>query len=448
MPLTHPEHITLLLARGPASAGELARQLGVSQPTLSRALAALEPRLVRLRAGRSIRYALRDEGRGFGDIPIHRVDAQGRIARLGTLTPVRDAGYVMQQSDGGTQHSEGLPWWLVDMRPQGFMGRAYAGQHAASLGLPTSLRDWTDTHAVRALLAHGHDATGNLLLGDLARQRFLDAPDRAPIPLAAKPTEYVRMSGTALADDATWSSAGGEQPKFTAYVETEQGACHAIVKFTVADDNPVTQRWRDLLLCEHHALQTLRDAGVAAAHTAVVDSGTQRFLEVQRFDRVGLHGRQGLLSLHALDSEFTGLATQPWPEVTQALAAGGHITAQAHADAALLFAYGCLIGNTDMHHGNLSFMALQDSPCTLAPAYDMLPMVFQPSAGGLVGNTVSPVSLHPAVPTSAWVQALALAQALVDRLRAEPRLSPHFAPCVAALQAHQALMQGKIARLV
>jgi hypothetical protein len=33
-------------------------------------------------------------------------------------------------------------------------------------GCLTRLADWTDTHALRALLAHGHDLAGNLLPGD------------------------------------------------------------------------------------------------------------------------------------------------------------------------------------------------------------------------------------------------------------------------------------------
>jgi hypothetical protein len=30
----------------------------------------------------------------------------------------------MLQEDGATLHTEGLPWWIQDMRPNGFLGRA------------------------------------------------------------------------------------------------------------------------------------------------------------------------------------------------------------------------------------------------------------------------------------------------------------------------------------
>lgn len=85
----------------------------------------------------------------------------------------------MRQEDGVTLHSDGLPWWLFDMHPQGYLGRAYAARHGAELGLPERLTDWKDTHALRALIAQGHDVVGNLLLGDIARSRFLAAPPRS-----------------------------------------------------------------------------------------------------------------------------------------------------------------------------------------------------------------------------------------------------------------------------
>lgn len=80
----------------------------------------------------------------------------------------------MRDSDGEATYSEGLPWWLTDMRPQGFIGRAYARQHAAGLGLPPDVRHWSDTDALRALLLNGGDTVGNLLLGDFARDRFCE----------------------------------------------------------------------------------------------------------------------------------------------------------------------------------------------------------------------------------------------------------------------------------
>ena len=92
--------------------------------------------IVTLGAARSTHYALRDNFRGLADIPVYRVNAAGQIETLGQLTPVRPDGFVMRDANGQASYHEGLPWWLTDMRPQGFLGRAYARQHATGLGCP------------------------------------------------------------------------------------------------------------------------------------------------------------------------------------------------------------------------------------------------------------------------------------------------------------------------
>lgn len=181
----HSDAIRRRLSGGPLSANQLIENIGISQPTISRALKELGNEIVRIGVAQSIQYALRDTlTRGLPDIPIYRINTDGRIRQLGTLVPVRPDGFVMCRADGITLHSDGLPWWLFDMRPQGYLGRAYAARHSAELGLPDRLTDWTDTHVLRALFAHGHDVVGNLLLGDRARDRFLAAP--VPVPIAAE----------------------------------------------------------------------------------------------------------------------------------------------------------------------------------------------------------------------------------------------------------------------
>ncbi|MGS0743534.1 type II toxin-antitoxin system HipA family toxin YjjJ [Glaciimonas sp. GG7] len=297
------------LSAGPRSAPQLMTDIGVSQPTISRALTELSNHIVRIGAARSIQYALRDTMRGLPDISIHRIDAEGRIQQLGTLVPVRPEGFVMCQADGVNLHSDGLPWWLSDMRPQGYLGRAYAARHGAQLRLPERLTDWTDTHAVRALLVHGHDVVGNLLLGDSARDRFIATPVPHPITQRQKAREYARLALETVHGEVAGSSAGGEQPKFTARAITPDGPRYVIVKFSELEESPVSERWRDLLLAEHLALDTLRAANIAAAKTQIVDHGGQRFLEVERFDRIGDLGRRGLFSLSMLDAEFIGART-------------------------------------------------------------------------------------------------------------------------------------------
>ncbi len=414
---------------------------------MSRALAGLGGDVVRIGAALSIQYALRDTLRGLPDIPIHRVDAEGRIRQLGTLVPVRPDGFVMRREDGATLHSDGLPWWLFDMRPQGYLGRAYAARHGAGLGLPERLTDWTDTHTLRALLAHGHDVVGNLLLGDSARDRFLAAPVPDPIAEGQKAEAYARLAQEAARGETAGSSAGGEQPKFTAHAMTPGGPRHVIVKFSEPEQSPVSERWRDLLLAEHLALDTLREAGIPAARTRIVDHGGQRFLEVERFDRIANLGRRALFSLAALDAEFVGAGAGGWPIIARQLANGGQIHPEAADGANLLWAFGTLIGNTDMHSGNLSFIAEQGPPCSIAPAYDMTPMSFAPRSGGGIPDLIPEAGIHASVANDTWRRAEELARVFLASVIAATDFSHRFGPCIAALEHHIEMAGTKIERL-
>lgn len=432
---------------GPLSARQISEIIGVSQPTISRALIELGDEIVRIGAARSIQYTLRDATRGLPDFSVYRVDAEGRIRQLGMLIPVCPEGFVMCQENEVTLHSDGLPWWLFDMRPQGYLGRAYAARHGAELGLPERLKDWADTHVLRALLVHGHDVVGNLLLGDIARDRFLAAPAPDPIEERQKAEEYTRLAIEAARGEKPGSSAGGEQPKFTTFAITSDGPRHVIVKFSEMEESPVSERWRDLLLAEHLALDTLREAGIPAAKTRIVDHGSQRFLEAERFDRIGNFGRRALFSLAALDAEFVGAGTGGWPIIARHLAVDGQIRQEAADHADLLWAFGILIGNTDMHSGNLSFVAEHGRPYDIAPAYDMTPMTFAPRSGGGLSDTISEATIHASVANETWQRAEELARAFLAQVMAATKFSHRFGPCIAALENHIKTASAKIERL-
>ena len=443
----YAESIRAQLSAGPLSARQLFEKMGVSQPTISRALTVMGGEVVPIGVARSIQYTLRDVTRGLPDIPVYRVDTEGRIRQLGTLISVRPDGFVMRQEDGVTLHSDSLPWWLYDMRPQGYLGRSYAMRHGAELGLPERLTDWTDTHALRALLVHGHDVVGNLLLGETARERFLSTPSPSPITQIEKTSGYARLALEAVSGGIPGSSAGGEQPKFTAFVMTSEGPRHVIVKFSELENGSVSERWRDLLLAEHLALNTLREAGIPAAMTQIIDYGGQRFLESERFDRIGSLGRQGLFSLAALDAEFAGLGIGGWPIIAQRLAVSGQIHTDAAAGVDILWAFGTLIGNTDMHNGNLSFVSKHGRPYELAPAYDMTPMAFAPRSSGGLPDTIAEATIHESVPNETWRRAEGLARAFLARATSATGFSHRFEPCLAALTHHIETAAVKIKRL-
>jgi hypothetical protein len=438
MTTAQADRIRSLLAQGPASARQLINFIGASQPTLSRAIAGMGPEIVRIGAARSIQYALRDGTRRFAEVPVYRVSAEGQIWRLGLLLPVRPDGFVMIQDDGTALHSDGLPWWLQDMRPAGFLGRAFAISFAAELGLPGDINKWTDADALRALIHHGDDLVGNLLLGDLARAHFIQAPPPAPIaeiayPVLAEAVERGEVAG---------SSAGGEQPKFVAY-----NGRHVLVKFTAESDNTVTGRWRDLLLAEHLAGRVLTDAGLPAVESRIVDIGPRCFLEVERFDRVGPLGRRAVHSLTSLDSEFVGDAISPWPVLAVRLATSGVIAAEAAEVATILYAFGVLIGNTDMHNGNLSFVSEHGRPYEIAPAYDMLPMAFRPGSGGNLPDSLNSANLLSCISSAIWRQALDLAETYLANMRSDGRFTEGWGPCMVALRRHVEDARQRIGRL-
>ncbi|AEG01705.1 type II toxin-antitoxin system HipA family toxin YjjJ [Methylomonas methanica] len=443
----HADAIRRQLSANPLSAAQLRGNLGISQPTMSRAMTELGDEIVRFGAARSIHYTLRDTRRRLPDISIYRVNAEGLIRKLGTLIPVCPDGFVLRQEDGVTLHSDGLPWWLCDMRPQGYLGRAYAARYAAELNLPDRLKDWTDTHALRALLVHGHDVVGNILLGENAKDRFLATPIPEPISISQKAAEYARLALEAARGETPGSSAGGEQPKFTAYALTPDGDRHVIVKFSELEDGPVSERWRDLLLAEHLALETLREDSIPAAKTQIINHGDQRFLEIERFDRIGSLGRRALHSLAALDAEFAGKGTGGWPVITRILAD----ERQVHPDAAdgsnILWAFGTLIGNSDMHTGNLSFISEHGRPYSIAPAYDMTPMAFAPRTGGGLPDSLSEAVIIGSISNETWRRAASLASTFLARVMESKVFSQRFEPCIASLERHIETARAKIDRL-
>jgi hypothetical protein len=273
--------------------------------------------------------------------------------------------------------------------------------HAAGLGLPPNPEHWRDADVIRALLAHGHDAIGNLLIGERARDRFIAMPAPVPVDRAISYPALARAAGAG----APGSSAGGEQPKFCAY--TERG--HVLVKFTAPDDNPVSERWRDLLLAEHLALSVL------GIETEVFDFGPQRFLEVPRFDRIGPLGRLGVFSCAPSMRSSSAMSRRPGPRWS---AASPPMATSRRCRRRLcgLWAFGTLIGNTDMHAGNLSFLSSHGRPYSLAPAYDVLPMGFAPRSSGAIVNTLPPASLSVSVNGETWREALHLAEMFFARV--------------------------------
>jgi hypothetical protein len=417
--------ILQVLAKGPATRRELQAVLGSSQPTLARALGRMEARVLRMGLGRATRYAMRRPVRELGDIPVYRVDTHGRVRRIGQLVAVHPDGVWYEDLEAGRDGLyPGLPWFIADLRPQGFLGRLFA-RRCRDRGLPERLSDWNDDHVLYALATLGEDQPGNLVLGDESHERWQRLRHEGPrvIPDSGRAAEFRQRTAAVLAGEPPGSSAGGEQPKFGAAIGERGQIRHCIVKFSPPYREPMGRRWADLLIWESLAKDVVRRAALPAAETVVFDDGERVYLQVLRFDRVGPIGRRGVVSLGALDDAFVG-QRRTWSATAESLARLGWISQQDAARAAWLEGFGRLVANTDMHFGNLSVLHEGERPLALSPAYDMLPMAYAPRATGEM--TDAPLE-PPALPPQAYAQATGIARAAKEFWRSaslDERVSP------------------------
>ena len=429
---------TVLARRSAVGAAEVAGPLGVSIPTLHRMLQALgDGRVVSTGKARRSRYALRRDLRGeFAPLPLYEIDSAGRADRLTALDLVRPHGSCLPLAGTGWPVPEesrdgwwdGLPYPLYDMRPQGFMGRQFARAEHRQLGVSANPQEWSDDDVAWVLSRSGADASGNLILGDRAFERWQATKLAPPEPLRTRAigAAYARLAEHAIGAGVAGSSAGGEFPKFAALRERAGSTTpHVLVKFSGAERSAAVRRWSDLLVCEHLSLEAVAELpGGMAARSRIVEHAGRTFLEVERFDRHGLFGRSRLASLLTLDAALLGAGTSDWIVLAERFQAIGLLDAAAVERIRHLWWFGRLIANTDMHTGNLSF-APHDG-LALAPAYDMLPMLYAPLPGGELPTR----SFEPALPLppqrAAWLSGCAAALSLWERAAADARISAAF----------------------
>lgn len=385
---------------------------GVSPQTLGRLVAEAGARVQRMGRGPATQYARTRSVEGLGlAVPAFRVDATGAPRPDGTLRLLW-GGRTYWERGSASRLFAGLPPELVDMAPQGFMGRSFSARFP-ELRLPARLTDWSDDHRLVALARRGEDDVGDLIVGDESFQRFL-----AYAPDDVAPDDYGALAERS-ATELVGSSAGGERPKFGVHSRGR----HVLVKFAPDSASEVARRWRDLLWCEWKALEIVAAAGRPASRGRCFGGRGWWFLEVERFDRVGRRGRRGVISLSALTNEYLG-AADSWTSAAPLLRAAPFSLPE--PDAARmrwLDVFGQLIGNTDRHLGNLSFLVQGDGSLRLAPAYDMLPMILAPSA-----EVVVPRRLEPAPPTArtldVWFDAATWARRFWGEVRDHGELAP------------------------
>lgn len=428
---------------GVSSAAAIANALGVSIPTLHRILHERGSQVVRLGSTKFARYALRRPLRGVAEpVQVYMIDEYGRGALCGAIDLISPEGAVLNLQcllgyPADDVHAVGvwggLPYPLYDMRPQGYLGRSFARLIAADFDVPPDPERWSDDHIVDVLSRRGVDTSGNLIVGDGAYQRWLEsmASLEPAITQEQLTVRYLQLAAEAVMYVGDGSSAGGEFPKFTARRMLEGSATpHVIVKFSGAEASAPVTRWADLLVCEHLALQVLRANHVSAAISRIIQTGGRTFLEVERFDRCGEFGRLPLISLASLDAAFVGSGSGDWLLLIERLAELSIVPATLLFDTQVLWWFGRLIANNDMHLGNLSFQFRpkqgQKAALYLSPAYDMLPMLYAPLSGG----EVPPRQFSPALPlphqVEAWQVAHAIATCFWESASQDERISLPF----------------------
>jgi hypothetical protein len=440
--------IAVLRTHGPLAASRLIELMGASRPTLSRAVRVAGREIVVRGLARRTRYAARRALRGsLEPLPLFRIDREGlphQIAELDLIYPhgtavsyAEEFGWPLdeQMLDGWF---DGLPYPMQDMRPQGFLGRNFARGHAAVLRVNEDPTTWSDDDVLYALSILGEDTSGDLLVGAPACRLWLERVQRVAsgeAPAALKDsrlaTEYPELAMQALELGLAGSSAGGEFPKFTALRQLADGSQqHVLVKFSGSDNSPGTRRWADLLVCEHLAGRALEaHGGVAAARSRIREHAGRTFLEVDRFDRHGALGRSPMVSWSALNNGFVGTAGKPWGEAVGPLAQKGWLEMQDIDRIQRVWLFGQLIGNTDMHDGNLSFLPIrrgEGNALQLAPVYDMLPMIYAP----VRGVELPPRNYAPRLPlpseAAAWEDAARAALAFWELAAADRRIGAGF----------------------
>jgi hypothetical protein len=405
------------LSRGVLSAADLRQRLDVSPATLMRAIRETGE-VLSIGRGRATRYGLRDTWPTLDTsrFPVFRILEAGHARSEGELITLVARQTVWMPM--GTV-SDGLPIELVDARPSGFLGQHFAATHA-DLRLPARLMDWSDHHILHAMSRRGEDLPGNLIVGDesFARWQALDT-------WVTTRSDYPDLAEATIAGHPPGSSAGGERPKFGAFVDGR----HVLVKFAARGGagDVVARRWCDLLVLEALALSVVSAHGVPAAQASLIDTDSHYFLESERFDRVGSRGRVAVLSLAAVHDD----PADPWARAAVLLRDAGRLSTEDVRRLQWLDAFGALIANTDRHPYNVVFFD-DGAALRLAPAFDQVSMLYAPAADGQVlPRTFAPP--HATADTlDVWDDARAAARELWQRASDDARISDDVRTIAAA----------------
>ena len=154
--------LNLLSSRGSMTAVELSKLAQISQPTISRTIRQC-PEIIRIGNARNARYArTRKLGRA-SNWNLYQVDTEGLPQPFGLLHSLQQGEFHFESSVPkekftyltGTDFPSGLfpdlPWFLDDIRPQGYIGRLFAHASGPALGIGSNPENWSSDEALIAV---------------------------------------------------------------------------------------------------------------------------------------------------------------------------------------------------------------------------------------------------------------------------------------------------------
>ncbi|MDO8526773.1 MAG: type II toxin-antitoxin system HipA family toxin YjjJ [Deltaproteobacteria bacterium] len=413
---------------GPLKARELCAFLKISQPTFSRFIKREQSSIVRIGNGRQALYALHRSGAwGKSEIPVVIINESAQQTIAATLHALSPRGFYLESHAEifSSRIYESLPYFFEDLRPSGFLGRLVPRLHP-DLKLPEDISIWTDDHCLLYLTRCGWDLIGNFIIGEKTNDIYLENRMRRLDVIAETDREkcYPQFAELVLSKGIAGSSAAGEQPKFLSILGTKEGLLPVMVKFSPPIADGISQRVADLLICEHIAHEVLRKHGRASSQSCLITGEGRLFLEMERFDRNLSEGRRGIISLRALALGF-GCLGSSWSETAESLVRQKGIDQTTCQSIVWLETFGRLIGNADMHSGNISFFCEGERIISLAPTYDMLPMMYAPQQNQLVIRTFDPVP-PKFFERSVWNDALLSARDFWSQVQRHSQISKEF----------------------
>lgn len=172
-----PPSIIKYLERGPSTSKEIQAATGLSQTTIARKIRKMGDQVIAIPDGRTVKYAATCNAFNSGNnIPLSIIDEVGKPHLIAHLRPLIHGGYFVEPvkklpslllGESRIGLYEDLPYFLYDLRPQGFLGRQVAKRIASQCDdFPSDPRNWNSNHIGRYLISNGDDLPGNFIFGD------------------------------------------------------------------------------------------------------------------------------------------------------------------------------------------------------------------------------------------------------------------------------------------